>query len=273
MPVAQYPKYAELAYNYSITKLGHPVITLRTYETMVRELATCLPLITQCQTDTSVCAQAQSVCNNAQIGPYEATGLNPYDIRIPCEVPGLCYDESHVTAFFNSAATQKALGVDQPWAACNYQVNGQFSSDWMKQFADPYVSSQLNAGTRVLIYAGDVGAGRFFDKRAPRLDKDRSLTPCPTPAPPTSRRLHLQLAWKLGVDARARLVRLGGLQRGADVSVDARGRHGRWRGAHVRRLHLPARLQRGPHGSGGSAQGRPRAAQHAHLGRCLLDLH
>ena len=156
VPAAQYPKYAELAYNYSITKLGHPVITLRTYETMVRELATCIPLIEQCQTDTSVCAQAQGVCNNAQIGPYEQTGLNPYDIRIPCEVPGLCYDESHVTAFFNEAATQKALGVDQPWAACNFDVNGQFSSDWMKQYAEPYVSSLLDAGILVLIYAGDV---------------------------------------------------------------------------------------------------------------------
>jgi cathepsin A (carboxypeptidase C) len=123
---------------------------------MVRELATCVPLIERCQTDTSVCAQAQSVCNNAQIGPYEATGLNPYDFRIPCEVPGLCYDESHVTAFMNAAATQKALGVEATWAACNYQVNGQFSSDWMKQFGTPNLQAQLDAGTKVLIYAGDV---------------------------------------------------------------------------------------------------------------------
>ena len=124
VPLAQYPKYAELAYNYSITKLGHPVITLKTYQTMVKELATCLPLIERCQTDTTACSTAQSVCNNAQIGPYEATGLNPYDIRIPCEVPGLCYDESHITAFFNDATIQKALGVDQPWQTCNYNVNG-----------------------------------------------------------------------------------------------------------------------------------------------------
>ena len=78
---------------------------------MVNELKTCIPLIEQCQTDTGVCAEAQGVCNNAQIGPYEATGLNPYDIRIPCEVPGLCYDESKVTAFMNDPATQTALNV------------------------------------------------------------------------------------------------------------------------------------------------------------------
>lgn len=82
VPADQYPKYAELAYNYSITKLGHPVITLATYEQMVRELDVCIPLIESCQTDTSSCALAQSVCNNAQIGPYEATNLNPYDVRL-----------------------------------------------------------------------------------------------------------------------------------------------------------------------------------------------
>lgn len=73
-------------------------------------------------------------------------------------MPGLCYDESKVTAFFNDASIQKALGVDHQttWGACNYNVNGMFSSDWMKQFAQPYVSAQLEAGTRVLIYAGDV---------------------------------------------------------------------------------------------------------------------
>ena len=63
-----------------------------------------------------------------------------------------------MTAFFNLPATQAALGVDKAttWATCNYNVNGQFASDWMKQFAEPYISSQLEAGTRVLIYAGDV---------------------------------------------------------------------------------------------------------------------
>ena len=130
VPVAQYPKYAEMAYNYSIQKIGHPVISLATYEQMTKELDVCLPLIAACQKDTASCALAQSVCNNAQIGPYEQTGLNPYDIRAPCTFPPLCYDESHVTSFFNSAPIQAALGVSTPWAACNYNVNGMFSDDW-----------------------------------------------------------------------------------------------------------------------------------------------
>ena len=158
VPLAQYPEYSTLAYNWTMEKLGKPVISLETYSQMQAELAECLPAIAACQTDTSKCAGAQSMCNNAQIGPYEQTGLNPYDFRKPCEYPGLCYDESAVTAFFNSPATQRALNVDPQttWAPCNYQVNGAFSSDWMKQFSEPYVSSQLEAGTRVIVYAGDV---------------------------------------------------------------------------------------------------------------------
>ena len=31
--------------------------------------------------------------------PSLLLGLNVYDIRIPCEVPGLCYDFSHVETF------------------------------------------------------------------------------------------------------------------------------------------------------------------------------
>ena len=136
VPLAQYPEYATLAYNFTKEKLGHPVISLATYEGMLSNLKTCLPLIEACQNSTGTCGLAQSLCNNGQIGPYEQTGLNPYDFRIPCEVPGLCYDESKVTAFFNDAAIQKALGVDHQttWQTCNYDVNGMFSDDWMKQF-------------------------------------------------------------------------------------------------------------------------------------------
>lgn len=231
-------------------KLGKPVITLDTYKQMQSELKVCLPAIEACQTDTAVCALAQSVCNNAQIGPYEQTGLNPYDFRIPCEVPGLCYPgksfffaclcvlcvlleswgsfpsffllffprwvlikgtaivaphsslplshcpftpppshththhantlhaEAEVTAFFNLQAIQKALGVDHQttWQTCNYNVNGAFSSDWMKQFADPYVSSQLEEGTRVLIYAG----GEFNCSPPPRFLYSPLLTTSPS---------------------------------------------------------------------------------------------
>lgn len=53
-------------------------------------------------------------------------------------------------------ATQKSLGVDTTWETCNFDVNAAFSNDWMKQFGTPYISSLLNAGVPVLVYAGDV---------------------------------------------------------------------------------------------------------------------
>ncbi len=72
VPLAQYPQYSTLAYNFTMEKLGKPVITLETYKQMQAELKVCLPAIAACTNDTAVCALAQSICNNGQIGPYEA---------------------------------------------------------------------------------------------------------------------------------------------------------------------------------------------------------
>lgn len=205
VPLDQYPYYPILAYNYSIEKLGKPVISLDTYTTMVEELKTCLPMIAECQTTTSECANAQGTCNQAQIGPYEETGLNPYDIREPCEFPPLCYDMSHITAFFNDATIQKALGVDPKttWATCNYDVNGMFANDWMKQFGDPEISSQLESGTKVLIYAGDVDfICNWLGNQAWTLNLDWSGKAAFNAAPVTN--------WTVGGDVAGELRTSGG---------------------------------------------------------------
>lgn len=85
--------------------------------------------------------------------------MNPYDIRIPCEHPPLCYDFSNVQKFLNLKSTKKALGVDpehaHAWNSCNYGINMKFHSDWMHTFA-PFVADLLNDGIPALIYAGDV---------------------------------------------------------------------------------------------------------------------
>jgi cathepsin A (carboxypeptidase C) len=75
VPLAQYPKYAELAYNFTKEKIGHSVISLQTYEAMQANLKTCLPLIESCQNNTATCGLAQSLCNEGQIGPYGALAL------------------------------------------------------------------------------------------------------------------------------------------------------------------------------------------------------
>jgi cathepsin A (carboxypeptidase C) len=153
-PAIQYNYYADMAVNntYGVKAVSRPEVNA-----MVEELGKCIPLIEQCQNDTSVCAKAQAQCNNGQLGPYEMSGLNPYDVREPCKVKPLCYDFSAPTEWLNLPATRKALGVtskSSDWASCNMQVNQQFSSDWMK--SQQYTIPPLLAdGIRVLIYAGD----------------------------------------------------------------------------------------------------------------------
>ena len=225
VPLAQYPEYSTLAYNFTMEKLGKPVITLDVYKQMQAELKVCLPAIAACNNDTAVCALAQSICNNGQIGPYEATGLNPYDFRIPCEVPGLCYDESAVTAFFNDPAIQKALAVDThatTWATCNYNVNGAFASDWMKQFAEPYISSQLEEGTRVLV---SVKVTRWaLPPRPLCTNPPPPLPQCP-PRPRSTQETLISSVIGLGV-RRGRWAWTGAARR---ASMPQSSRSGRWR--------------------------------------------
>ena len=156
-PEIQYQYYPEMAYNWSITVQKKPTVSLKTYETMESHVEPCVHLIQKCQNDTSACAVAQSVCNEWLIGPYEETGLNPYDIREPCKVKPLCYDFSDVDDFLGLDSTKEALGVDtsRTWSSCNFTVNSAFADDWMKSM-EANVPSLLSLGVRVLIYAGDV---------------------------------------------------------------------------------------------------------------------
>ena len=99
----------------------------------VEEYPKCEKMIQQCQVDTTACAEAQAECNAAQLGPYEATGLNPYDIREQCKVKPLCYDFSDVEQWLAQPAVLKALGVDtgrvSMWQSCNFEVGARVVVD------------------------------------------------------------------------------------------------------------------------------------------------
>jgi len=156
-PEIQYKYYGQMAYNYSIERLGHATISEQDYESMEAAWPTCHKMIAKCQTDTDSCTSAQSYCNNAMLAPYEESGLNVYDIREPCKVKPLCYDFSDVETFLNSNKVKTALGVpsDLTWSSCNFTVNGMFGNDWMKDFQTK-IPDLLANGTKVMIYAGDV---------------------------------------------------------------------------------------------------------------------
>eukprot|EP01060_Flectonema_neradi_P031494 TRINITY_DN4798_c0_g1_i1.p1 TRINITY_DN4798_c0_g1~~TRINITY_DN4798_c0_g1_i1.p1 ORF type:complete len:447 (+),score=117.97 TRINITY_DN4798_c0_g1_i1:48-1388(+) len=156
-PEIQYNYYGQLAYNFSISYQNHPIVTLSTYESMQSAIPNCIKEITKCNNGGSAltCEYAQQVCNAAEISPYSQTGMNPYDIRVKCAVPPLCYDMSNIDTYLNTKSTQEALGVNAKWESCNFNVNRQFAADWMKNYQDQ-IPDLLANGIRVLIYAGEV---------------------------------------------------------------------------------------------------------------------
>ena len=64
----------------------------------------CIAAIAACNTpvgggvNQTACLLATDTCNLGLLLPYQATGMNPYDMRIKCAVPPLCYDFSNVAS-------------------------------------------------------------------------------------------------------------------------------------------------------------------------------
>lgn len=115
----------------------------------------CEKALTSCNSGSSAsCATAYETCNLAFQIPYQATGLNPYDMRIKCKVRPLCYDMSNDVKFLNDKAVQKQLGVDMKFQSCNLILNKMFTVDFMKNYQQ-LIPPMLEAGIDVLIYAGD----------------------------------------------------------------------------------------------------------------------
>merc|ERR1712183_976001 len=154
-PAIQYQYYPEMAYKNSY---DIKTVTEAQYEKMENSVQSCVNLINGCQNHTSQCRLAQTICNVELVSPFSKSGLNTYDIRTPCDVPGLCYDFSKETLLLNEPSVMAHLGVNtskvSSWQSCNYQVNSAFGADWMKDQSYK-VKEVLDGGVRVLIYAGD----------------------------------------------------------------------------------------------------------------------
>eukprot|EP01102_Stenamoeba_stenopodia_P011268 TRINITY_DN3445_c0_g3_i1.p1 TRINITY_DN3445_c0_g3~~TRINITY_DN3445_c0_g3_i1.p1 ORF type:complete len:474 (-),score=122.85 TRINITY_DN3445_c0_g3_i1:187-1539(-) len=153
-PQIQYLYYADYAQNNSVRQL----VTDRVLNQMIDATGPCVQQIAKCNqgNNNNECSNAQLECNDALIGPVQATGVNLYDVRIPCAVPPLCYDFSYVDKFVTAKSTRDAIGVGtHVWHGdCNFQVNGLFSADWMHNF-NTDIPALLEANMTVLIYAGD----------------------------------------------------------------------------------------------------------------------
>eukprot|EP00550_Attheya_septentrionalis_P004496 CAMPEP_0198285034 /NCGR_PEP_ID=MMETSP1449-20131203/4348_1 /TAXON_ID=420275 /ORGANISM="Attheya septentrionalis, Strain CCMP2084" /LENGTH=554 /DNA_ID=CAMNT_0043982271 /DNA_START=44 /DNA_END=1708 /DNA_ORIENTATION=+ len=160
-PEEQYKWYAEMAYKNSH---GIKTVSEDVYNAMTSAVPKCIALIHECNQGDSLinsfaCQSAFAVCNMAETSPYQMSGLNPYDIRIKCEHPPLCYDFSKVGDWLNLPETRAALHVTDEsaskWNACNMGINFMFHTDWMKDMSG-HISEMLDGGIPILIYAGDV---------------------------------------------------------------------------------------------------------------------
>jgi cathepsin A (carboxypeptidase C) len=158
-PVVQLQWYAHLAFEWCTTVLGSPCITQQAYATAIQQLPQCIAEIKTCNDNANAtgCQTAMNDCLGSQLGPFEQTGLNVYDVRKQC-IGELCYNFTFQTNFMNEPTVQASLGVatqNITWSPCNMNVNQMFGKDWMRNF-DQYVTDLLDADIRVLIYSGDV---------------------------------------------------------------------------------------------------------------------
>ncbi|KAI9501061.1 Alpha/Beta hydrolase protein [Coemansia spiralis] len=154
-PLVQYKYYSKMACNSTYP----PVLKQEECDQMDKTYTTCARLIDACYKwkNTLACYPAEMYCNS-MLATFQRSGANPYDVRIPCEGGNLCYPiMSDIDAFLNDPEVQKELGSDvSKFESCSQKVYTGFtlSGDWMK----PYVYEippLLEAGIRVLIYAGD----------------------------------------------------------------------------------------------------------------------
>lgn len=157
-PLNQYDQYEPMACGLG----GHEaVLDDSQCQAMIDSQPRCDQLIETCYESQSAwtCVPAVIYCNNAQLGPYQQTGLNVYDIREACQGDnGLCYPQLDlIDQYLNLPEVKDAVGaeVDQ-YSGCNFDVNRDFlfAGDWMKPYQTA-VSELLEKDVPILIYAGD----------------------------------------------------------------------------------------------------------------------
>lgn len=173
-PEVQYGYYAEMCHTGGAAEGGHApgVCGAAVYDEMKVATPVCQAAIAACNliphVDANVtvgddpdppvppCLAALESCNLALLIPYQASGKNVYDMRIPCEHGKLCYDFDMVTTFLNTDSVQEQLGTKGKWGSCNTEVALAFelAGDWMKGFHH-LIPDMLHDGIEVLIYAGD----------------------------------------------------------------------------------------------------------------------
>jgi len=158
-PQEQYGHYAEMCHTGGQPDGGHApgVCNDVTYAAMKVATPVCQAGIAACNAGVpATCLASVDLCNLPLIIPFQASGKNVYDMRIPCEHGKLCYDFSAATTYLNTKEIQEQLGGTGKWASCNTVVTLAFTTagDYMKNFHN-LLPDLMADGIEVLIYAGD----------------------------------------------------------------------------------------------------------------------
>lgn len=142
---------------YPVFARQHDLISEETKDRMVAIAPVCQYALEACdEYDYAFeCTLAVMFCQATLFSPimFESPGVNVYDYRKQCE-GDLCYDFSLADEYLNEPEVQKALGVSKAWEQCDMSVHEDMMSDWGHRF-DTAIPEMLEAGKRVMVYAGD----------------------------------------------------------------------------------------------------------------------
>eukprot|EP00922_Rhytidocystis_sp_ex-Travisia-forbesii_P055801 GHVS01082622.1.p1 GENE.GHVS01082622.1~~GHVS01082622.1.p1 ORF type:complete len:494 (+),score=70.49 GHVS01082622.1:73-1554(+) len=139
-PYLQYPASAEFARDNGLLDGLH-------YEVAKKGYAVCAQLVAH-----KLWPLALAECG--KVSDMIVGDLNPYDIRLKCEVPPLCYNTTSTNVFLNKPSVQERLGVQMKWQDCDKLVYLFLCADWISDMREQ-IRDVLNANLRVLVYSGD----------------------------------------------------------------------------------------------------------------------
>ncbi|TDH73407.1 hypothetical protein CCR75_003792 [Bremia lactucae] len=155
-PAVQSQHSVDMVHNsYNISLLSGKSI-----EDMRNAQPVCQKLIDRCQDERPSCIDAKDFCFGALEVPYFRSGRNPYDIREPCTEVNImqCFHFEHIETYLNLPKVQGRLGINvnksKPWRECDAAIGEGFALKSFHSSANE-VKLLLDAGVRVLIYAGD----------------------------------------------------------------------------------------------------------------------
>ncbi|KAJ1770237.1 hypothetical protein LPJ74_003382 [Coemansia sp. RSA 1843] len=156
-PRTQYKYYSQMACNSTYD----PVLSPEICAEMDRAYPLCESQATECYEAPRAltCMPAYLYCYRKIEEPYMNTGHNPYDVRMDCGGNStLCYPITNdIDTYLNRKDVQKELGAEvSSFESCSGKVEYNFVLN-----GDPMlplhleIPPLLDAGIRVLIYAGD----------------------------------------------------------------------------------------------------------------------